>query len=369
VGTITEGKMAGCRAVGAGSNVKKRGKAVRLAMAVTLQIFEGALVVQELQHVVVQARLALAVVGGNQLVAAPGEPAAIPEATRPAGVAVAVGLASARPDGKVDPSAPRECLEDPFTELRVWTEAQNGEPAVLWPYCTICNCWSGASHQNGKHHRRALANSSASQTTPSHECASVDKRDPGAQPSRIEETVPPMDTEVIVEGNLSSLASFPGSLTSDWMWDSGFMQQSVPWLPQVGPAVQEGLSWYPFAGLPPPSGQTSQAPEQLQQSDGNEPQRIWTHAINNMPWEAPQQVATSSSARRSEATAAPPWTSAGAPVSVEQEQENTDESRAAVEEVVILPKCRWTDRIASVATETDVKSPEHASTLGGCIEV
>lgn len=128
--TITDGKSAGCRAVGVGGNVKKLRKAVRLAMAVTLQIFEGAAVVQELQHVVVQARLALALAGSNQLLAAPGEAVAIPEASCPATVVtkssatvnnsvdvksiVVVAPASGKPNGRVDPSAPRERLEDPI---------------------------------------------------------------------------------------------------------------------------------------------------------------------------------------------------------------------------------------------------------------
>ena len=99
-------------------------------MAVTLQIFEGAAVVQELQHVVVQARLALALAGSNQLLAAPGEAVAIPEASCPATVVtkssatvnnsvdvksiVVVAPASGKPNGRFDPSVPRERLEDPI---------------------------------------------------------------------------------------------------------------------------------------------------------------------------------------------------------------------------------------------------------------
>jgi len=162
VATITEGKSVGCRAVGVGSNVEKRSKAVRLAMAVTLQIFEGAGVVQELQHVVVQAKFALTLAGSNQF--------------------------------RVDRS----------------TEAT---------YCTYCNCWSDLAHQHGKQYRNALVNYDASHTTPSYE--PVDKHDASAEPPQIEEIIPPMDTEVIVEGNLSSLASCPGALSSAWLWLAG----------------------------------------------------------------------------------------------------------------------------------------------------
>lgn len=60
---------------------------------------------------------------------------------------------------------------------------------------------------------------------------------------------------------------------------------------------------------------------------------------------------------------------AGAPASVEREQQDTSESAAAPEEVVSLPKCRWTDCNATMASETDANSHKRASKLGGCIEV
>jgi len=59
---------------------------------------------------------------------------------------------------------------------------------------------------------------------------------------------------------------------------------------------------------------------------------------------------------------------AGAPASVEQEQEQeeTSESPQALEEAVILPPCRWTDHTATVTPETDAESREPAATSGGC---
>jgi len=83
----------------------------------------------------------------------------------------------------------------------------------------------------------------------------------GAKPSQIEEIIYPMDTEVMVE-----VASCPGALPSAWMWHAD-MQQSLPWLPQtmqvqpVSAAVQEGYSWFPYAGIPQ-AEQTSKVPEQ-----------------------------------------------------------------------------------------------------------
>jgi len=375
---------------------------------VTLQIFEGAVVIPEMQHIVVQAKLAFTVAGSSQFAPQPAAvpPAACPAApaTKPAGAAsrpVAARLAaSGRPDGRLDPSAPRECLEDPFTELRVWTEAQDGIPAELWPYCTQCDCWTDLAHHHGKKHRASLANCDPSQAAPSYELVAVEQHDTSAQPAQIEEVIPPMDTEVIVEGNLSSLASCPGGMPSAWMWHGG-MQQGLPWLPQtmqtqpVSAAVQEGYSWYPYAAFPQVeqmSEQMSQVPEQPHQVDGIEPRHLWTHAINSMPWELPQQGGTSSTVCRLEATngtgssTVPPWSScatvssgdimslrAGAPAPVEQkqEQQETSESPADLEETVILPKCRWTNNIASVAPQSDAAEPHErvAKISGGCIEV
>ena len=59
------------------------------------------------------------------------------------------------------PRAPQACLDDPFTELRVWTESPGNRggsrPNVLWPYCTECTCWTDERHQVSKRHQRALA--------------------------------------------------------------------------------------------------------------------------------------------------------------------------------------------------------------------
>ena len=56
-------------------------------------------------------------------------------------------------DGAVplDPYCPRECLEDPWAELRRW-EA-NG---FWWPYCTLCDAWSDTNHIASKTHKKRL---------------------------------------------------------------------------------------------------------------------------------------------------------------------------------------------------------------------
>lgn len=48
---------------------------------------------------------------------------------------------------------PRECLADPFCELKPWGGASND----LWPYCTACGCWSDSSHINGNKHSKKLS--------------------------------------------------------------------------------------------------------------------------------------------------------------------------------------------------------------------
>ena len=58
--------------------------------------------------------------------------------------------------GIIHPCAPQACLDDPFTELRVW-ESGGGRPDLLWPYCTGCSCWTDDRHQDSKRHQKALA--------------------------------------------------------------------------------------------------------------------------------------------------------------------------------------------------------------------
>ena len=63
--------------------------------------------------------------------------------------------------GTIHPRAPQVCLDDPFTELRVWAEAPGtrggSRPNVLWPYCTECACWTDEKHHSSKRHQQALA--------------------------------------------------------------------------------------------------------------------------------------------------------------------------------------------------------------------
>ena len=61
----------------------------------------------------------------------------------------------------IHPRAPQVCLDDPFTELRVWTASPGtrggSRPNVLWPYCTEGACWTDERHQVNKRHQQALA--------------------------------------------------------------------------------------------------------------------------------------------------------------------------------------------------------------------
>eukprot|EP00747_Dinoflagellata_sp_TGD_P098073 gnl/TRDRNA2_/TRDRNA2_167332_c0_seq4.p1 gnl/TRDRNA2_/TRDRNA2_167332_c0~~gnl/TRDRNA2_/TRDRNA2_167332_c0_seq4.p1 ORF type:complete len:288 (+),score=37.56 gnl/TRDRNA2_/TRDRNA2_167332_c0_seq4:290-1153(+) len=74
--------------------------------------------------------------------------------------------ATATGQGKVDPSAPQECLNDPHCELRPWSlRAGVPESELLWPYCTICDCWSSIAHIQGNKHARSGRAAAAAQTS------------------------------------------------------------------------------------------------------------------------------------------------------------------------------------------------------------
>ena len=45
----------------------------------------------------------------------------------------------------------RECLEDEFMELRPWDHNGN------YPFCTLCQKWSGNDHITGKEHQKKLS--------------------------------------------------------------------------------------------------------------------------------------------------------------------------------------------------------------------
>ena len=49
------------------------------------------------------------------------------------------------------PAHDTHCLNDPTVELRT-CEDRSGQ----WPWCRVCNCWSGDSHIAGKRHRKVL---------------------------------------------------------------------------------------------------------------------------------------------------------------------------------------------------------------------
>merc|ERR1740129_346793 len=54
-----------------------------------------------------------------------------------------------------DPRAPRECLEDPWCELRPWSA--NDPVPCMWPFCTLCDCWSDLAHLRSKKHTSRTA--------------------------------------------------------------------------------------------------------------------------------------------------------------------------------------------------------------------
>jgi len=145
----------GRRAVGVGSNVKKRIRAGRVALAVTLEIQEGWGVMAELQPAVESARQAMSMEG------LPLVQPLVEEVSQPTlrqNVAPGEnGQKFLSPTGptRVDPTAPRECLEDPLMELRPWTYG-NGHEEYLWPWCTACGCWLDRQHFNGHRHQKAV---------------------------------------------------------------------------------------------------------------------------------------------------------------------------------------------------------------------
>jgi len=150
--SVAEGTRRPVRAVGLGSNVKKRTRAARLALAVALELAERWGVPPDLEPVVLQAERALA---------QPPQARQFPRADpHPAFTALGYqdsdpGMAGppatrAQRAAEVDPDAPRECVRDPAAELRPWSNQ------ILWPYCTACGCWSDLSHLHGQRHKKAL---------------------------------------------------------------------------------------------------------------------------------------------------------------------------------------------------------------------
>ena len=43
------------------------------------------------------------------------------------------------------------CLKDPTVEMRICKDGSG-----QWPWCLVCECWSGSSHIAGKKHQRAI---------------------------------------------------------------------------------------------------------------------------------------------------------------------------------------------------------------------
>jgi len=54
---------------------------------------------------------------------------------------------------KIDPGAPKECVEDQYAEMRPWSNSADGT-SHLWPYCTACGCWSDVAHLYGQKHQK-----------------------------------------------------------------------------------------------------------------------------------------------------------------------------------------------------------------------
>ena len=124
-----------------GSNVKKRTRASRLALALAQELAtrEG-VSLPGMQALVAQAEVALSSPPPTILapmISAP--PPALPPP--PMGFPAASSTALAEPGLGV----PRPAFaDDPHAEMRPWT---NG--GGLWPYCTACGCWSDGAHLSG----------------------------------------------------------------------------------------------------------------------------------------------------------------------------------------------------------------------------
>eukprot|EP00928_Gymnodinium_smaydae_P022086 TRINITY_DN18661_c0_g3_i1.p1 TRINITY_DN18661_c0_g3~~TRINITY_DN18661_c0_g3_i1.p1 ORF type:complete len:473 (+),score=119.86 TRINITY_DN18661_c0_g3_i1:45-1463(+) len=188
---VTVGSFSGLTALGVGTNSKTRLRTSRLALAVAAlargppgsdrarlgQYYTSA------EALVREAREALTMEPASVPRPPPGappanlqQPAAPAAAPPPAAAdpwATSAAAASdpwaqgstpsattapgAQPTGRtlpVDPCAPPECLRDPCMELREFPNS----PGTLWPYCTMCSCWSDSGHVGSKGHTRRMTN-------------------------------------------------------------------------------------------------------------------------------------------------------------------------------------------------------------------
>jgi len=313
---VTAGEHRGCRTVGVGSNIKKRNKAARLAMFAMLVILERGEVAPELQHFVVQASFVLS--GGNNFpsgpVPSPVDTIPCPPPMHHAQLEAPVysppesGKASG---GVINLTVPRECMDDPFTELRVWEEAADGRPAQLWPYCKNCKCWTDANHHWGNKHQNALANR--------HDY----------------EVRPGMDVETIVRPSSYAAAAAAGD-QHIWTWHMMLMQ--TPW-------QLFGSAW--------PTGGSVQQPlqsmEEWKQISGARIQPWTTHAFANVPWTAPAESDGS--------TGAPPSTESTA-------RSSSSEATPTVgsEAPLVPPPCRWSASSARAAAGSEAEAARQATT-------
>lgn len=402
---ITKGKQMGCRAVGVGSNVKKRKKAARLAMAATLAILKDGEVISEFQHFVAQARLALSV--GNDIPSAPPlvakdpYPARLPAKFETAANDSVEDKKGGEADGVPDPTAPTECLEDPFTELRVWTEAENGQPAVMWPYCTKCRCWTDVNHHRSKHHQKALAKVHLG-TAPPEDCKKVN-----AKPSHTIANTPPVNTEAQVNSKKSTNYAIAAQqahwlqqqnpeaqVNSKQSTNDALAAQQAHWIQQqqyriwlhqqqalrlaqqhmspliVSPSSQFGTHCLPHA-LPRSFEQPLQSLGHWQAyaptASVPGPQRPWSHAIDSMPWSLPNGSSDSApgplkdSAITAESCPAAPVAKHASPSSYLSDPSSTHTSEfteanmskmiPSLDVPVALPTCRW-EVCSTAATST-----------------
>lgn len=273
--SVTEGVGAGVRAVGVGSNVKKRTRAARLALAAALEISERWGIAPDLQSVVQQAERAMHSDPRSFLsqpvlsqppqaqapwqvqstqwntqpqpqaqpdkVASPyaaGDIAAVrfPTEAKIAGATTSALAAAAEASG-----APRECVEDPAAELRPWSH--NGADQ-LWPYCTACNCWSDLPHLYGQRHQKALRMA---------ECCDQPQAQPekaAAEHAGVEPWgIPPPKEAAIPKVSATRQTSAAGWLEAG---DAGLKDLDVPPPPPGQPSADRQVP-PPPPPLPPPT--------------------------------------------------------------------------------------------------------------------
>jgi len=331
-------------------------------MAATLAILKGGGVISEMQHLVAQAGLALTLANGISPTSPvaenpyPARPPAKLETNAHDSVMDRKNTGSTMSANMhrtmVDPTAPKECLEDPFTELRVWSEAENGHPAVMWPYCTKCRCWTDLNHHRSKNHQKALATVHPG-ATPPEDCQKAN-----AALSHTITNTQPVNAECVVQVNPNRSINYTAAaqhaycMQQQGIWMSQMMQ--TPWPLHVSPSLQFASPCVPHA-WPRSFEQPLQLPGHRQACAPTAavpgPHRPWSHAIDSTPWSLPKESGDSVAGPSTDSAAtagscfATPVASAVSPNSSFSQSEfaetHVSKMNPSLEVPVALPGCRW----------------------------